>query len=122
VVAVGVSALGPVAPHTGIIYSSEEAIHSCGSLEDERDRLKSRSVPVARLVQPTLCAPGPACAYESFHCCHAVTPDGYRRRKARPWLVALLVGVDGSPASALALRWALNQGALTGAAVEAVNA
>jgi hypothetical protein len=58
VVAVGVSALGPVDPHTGIIYR-EEAIHSCGSLEDERDRLKSRSVPVARLVQPTLRAPGP---------------------------------------------------------------
>jgi nucleotide-binding universal stress UspA family protein len=34
----------------------------------------------------------------------------------------IVVGVDGSPASALALRWALNQGALTGAAVEAVNA
>lgn len=32
------------------------------------------------------------------------------------------MGVDGSPASELALRWALNQGALTGAAVEAVNA
>jgi hypothetical protein len=38
VVAVGVSTLGPVDPHTGIIYSREEAIHSCGSLEDERDR------------------------------------------------------------------------------------
>ena len=34
----------------------------------------------------------------------------------------IVVGVDGSPASELALRWALNQGALTGAAVEAVNA
>jgi nucleotide-binding universal stress UspA family protein len=34
----------------------------------------------------------------------------------------IVVGVDGSPASTLALRWALNQGALTGAAVEAVNA
>ena len=34
----------------------------------------------------------------------------------------LVVGVDGSPASAQALSWALNQGALTGAAVEAVNA
>jgi nucleotide-binding universal stress UspA family protein len=34
----------------------------------------------------------------------------------------IVVGVDGSPASALALRWALDQGALTGAAVEAVNA
>ena len=34
----------------------------------------------------------------------------------------IVVGVDGSPASALALRWALTQGALTGAAVEAVNA
>jgi nucleotide-binding universal stress UspA family protein len=34
----------------------------------------------------------------------------------------IVVGVDGSPASAQALSWALNQGALTGAAVEAVNA
>jgi nucleotide-binding universal stress UspA family protein len=34
----------------------------------------------------------------------------------------IVVGVDGSPASARALRWALNQGDLTGAAVEAVNA
>lgn len=34
----------------------------------------------------------------------------------------IVVGVDGSPASARALEWALNQGALTGAAVEAVNA
>jgi hypothetical protein len=29
--------------------------------------------------------------------------------------------VDASPASALAFRWALNQGVLTGAAVEAVR-
>jgi nucleotide-binding universal stress UspA family protein len=34
----------------------------------------------------------------------------------------IVVGVDGSPASAQALSWALNQGALTGAAVEALNA
>jgi nucleotide-binding universal stress UspA family protein len=34
----------------------------------------------------------------------------------------IVVGVDGSSASARALSWALNQGALTGAAVEAVNA
>jgi nucleotide-binding universal stress UspA family protein len=34
----------------------------------------------------------------------------------------IVVGVDGSPASARALSWALNQGVLTGAAVEAVNA
>ena len=34
----------------------------------------------------------------------------------------IVVGVDGSPPSARALKWALNQGALTGAAVEAVNA
>ncbi len=34
----------------------------------------------------------------------------------------IVVGVDGSPASALALEWALNQGALTDAAIEAVNA
>jgi nucleotide-binding universal stress UspA family protein len=34
----------------------------------------------------------------------------------------IVVGVDGSPASVRALRWALNQGVLTGAAVEAVNA
>jgi nucleotide-binding universal stress UspA family protein len=34
----------------------------------------------------------------------------------------IVVGVDGSPAAALALRWALAQAVLTGAAVEAINA
>lgn len=34
----------------------------------------------------------------------------------------IVVGVDGSPASARALRWALRQAELTGAEVEAVHA
>jgi nucleotide-binding universal stress UspA family protein len=34
----------------------------------------------------------------------------------------IVVGVDGSPASARALGWALSRGALTGAAAEAVHA
>jgi nucleotide-binding universal stress UspA family protein len=34
----------------------------------------------------------------------------------------IVVGVDGSPASIGALKWALDQAALTGAAVEAINA
>lgn len=34
----------------------------------------------------------------------------------------IVVGVDGSPSSIAALRWALGQAELTGAAVEAVNA
>ncbi len=34
----------------------------------------------------------------------------------------IVVGVDGSPASLEALRWAVGQAALTGAAVEAVTA
>lgn len=34
----------------------------------------------------------------------------------------IVVGVDGSPSSVSALRWALGQAELTGAAVEAVNA
>lgn len=34
----------------------------------------------------------------------------------------IVVGVDGSPASVRALRWALDQGELTGAAIQAVCA
>ena len=34
----------------------------------------------------------------------------------------IVVGVDGSPASIRALKWALDQAVLTGAAVEAINA
>jgi nucleotide-binding universal stress UspA family protein len=34
----------------------------------------------------------------------------------------IVVGLDGSPASLLALEWAVRQGALTGAVVEAVTA
>jgi nucleotide-binding universal stress UspA family protein len=41
-------------------------------------------------------------------------PTGTQRR--------IVVGVDGSPASLDALRWAVRQGALTGAVVEAVTA
>ena len=51
-----------------------------------------------------------------------------KKRLSHPWtegaavLSRIVVGVDGSPASIRALKWALDQAALTGAAVEAINA
>jgi hypothetical protein len=51
-----------------------------------------------------------------------------KKRLSHPWTEGaavhsrIVVGVDGSPASIRALKWALDQAALTGAAVEAINA